>query len=67
MQSHECDDIVFNYIKLHGPKGMVTLENNPPPGLTSTEARVSAQRLVSRGFLTIDKDLKIALMSNENR
>jgi len=59
------DQKVLFWVMVHGPLGMVTLENKPPPGLTSTEARQSAQRMVSTGVLYIDNDLKLAVRYDE--
>jgi hypothetical protein len=55
------DDLaVFRHVRVNGPISMVELEDDPPGSLTSDRARISAQRLVSRGKLVLDDELKLA-------
>ena len=43
------------------PIGLADLERCPPPDVTPDEARISAQRLVGRGVLGLDVNLRLSV------
>lgn len=55
------DQRVLARVAKRGPCTCVSFENAPPRGCTSAETRAAFQRLVVRGELVLDAQLKLAL------
>jgi hypothetical protein len=54
------DKHVLEYVQSEGSVAMVQLEQKPPAGLSPSDARASAQRLVSQGKLILNDELEFA-------